>query len=326
MKELDTKTRALSSLLKEIQKEKYDFNHPLQRESKQWNRLRESKLIDSAIRLYPIYPVLITKDDDSEKLGVIDGKQRLTTLSSYYNNEFSLSKTLEPIIIDGESYEIAGKKYDKLDDNVKDRFLNREIQLYIMSNPTDEDIREIFARINTGGKQLSPAQIRPTIESDELRKIVFDLTETTFMNNVSTKPMVKSAADRDIIRQVLFMTETAKYPMTSFRTKDMDEFIKYYNDNIDADKIAIVKQALEKLAELNEDIKFTKLMIPIVIFGMYKSIKDKRSTEKYLNFVKEFSQNYENYQDFTKYTQTGTASHDMVIGRIEFIKKIVNGL
>ena len=173
MKDLQVKTRALSSLLKDIAKNKYDFNHPLQRQSGQWNKLSMSKLIDSAIRLYPIYPALVV-DNGDDAYGVIDGKQRLTIFTSYANNEFALHKSLSPVDIDGTEYEIAGKKFDKLDEEVKERFKSREFQLYIMTNATENDIREIFARINSS-KGLTNTQKRTVVENEELAKVVFDL-------------------------------------------------------------------------------------------------------------------------------------------------------
>ena len=42
----------------------------------------DSIVIDSAIRLYPIYPALVV-DNGDDAYGVIDGKQRLTIFTSY---------------------------------------------------------------------------------------------------------------------------------------------------------------------------------------------------------------------------------------------------
>ena len=231
MKDLQVKTRALSSLLKDIAKNKYDFNHPLQRQSGQWNKLSMSKLIDSAIRLYPIYPALVV-DNGDDAYGVIDGKQRLTIFTSYANNEFALHKSLSPVDIDGTEYEIAGKKFDKLDEEVKERFKSREFQLYIMTNATENDIREIFARINSS-KGLTNTQKRTVVENEELAKVVFDLKSHPVFTKITTPTQRKKDEDKDIVRQVLMLSEMSnEYDFGSFRNEDMNKFIERYNGNI----------------------------------------------------------------------------------------------
>ena len=204
MKDLQVRTRSLSSLIKELNK-KYDFNHPLQRQSGQWNKIMMSKLIDSAIRLYPIYPALLD-DNGNGMYGVIDGKQRLTIFRDFYNNEFALHKSLLPVEIDGVTYEIAGKKYEKLDEAVQTRFNDREFQLYIMNNATEEDIREIFSRFNSS-KGLNNTQRRTSLESEELSKIVCELKSHPVIEKLTTPAQRKKDLDKDIIRQVLMLTE-----------------------------------------------------------------------------------------------------------------------
>ena len=123
----------------------------------------------------------MVEENEDGTYGVIDGKQRLTIFSSFYHNEFALHKSLLPIDIEGTTYELAGKKFDKLDEEVKDRFKSREFQLYIMSNATEDDIREIFARINSS-KGLSNTQKRTTVENKELAERLSEL-EHYFMQH-----------------------------------------------------------------------------------------------------------------------------------------------
>lgn len=118
MKHLNVSTRVLSSVVNDVNKNKFDFNHPFQRKAGQWNDLMMSNLIDSAIRLYPILPILVEEYDDG-RFGVIDGKQRLTVITSFFNGEFALHRSSLPIKIDNVTYEIAGKRFCLKKSNIK---------------------------------------------------------------------------------------------------------------------------------------------------------------------------------------------------------------
>ena len=326
MKDLQVKTRALSSLLKDIAKNKYDFNHPLQRQSGQWNKLSMSKLIDSAIRLYPIYPALVV-DNGDDAYGVIDGKQRLTIFTSYANNEFALHKSLSPVDIDGTEYEIAGKKFDKLDEEVKERFKSREFQLYIMTNATENDIREIFARINSS-KGLTNTQKRTVVENEELAKVVFDLKSHPVFTKITTPTQRKKDEDKDIVRQVLMLSEMSnEYDFGSFRNEDMNKFIERYNGNINYGKVETIKEAMTALDMAFDTISVNKLTVPILLYGYYRIVKDKKGMQKWNDWVKNFIETYDTNEEYKQYCNgSGTASSEMVKGRLQYFRDAIREL
>lgn len=322
MKDLQVRTRSLSSLIKELNK-KYDFNHPLQRQSGQWNKIMMSKLIDSAIRLYPIYPALLD-DNGNGMYGVIDGKQRLTIFRDFYNNEFALHKSLLPVEIDGVTYEIAWKKYEKLDEAVQTRFNDREFQLYIMNNATEEDIREIFSRFNSS-KGLNNTQRRTSLESEELSKIVCELKSHPVIEKLTTPAQRKKDLDKDIIRQVLMLTEMSNdYDFGSFRNNDMNKFIEMYNENINYGKIETVKEAMSALDEAFETISVNRVTIPILIYGYYRIVKDKKGMQKWNGWVGNFLENYDTNEEYKQYCNgSGTASAEMVKGRLQYFRDAI---
>ena len=78
---------------------------------------------------------------------MIDGLQRLSTIKSYINDEFTLS-TLDNIEIDGVPRKLSGKKFSELDPAVKEEISGAEIVLCELRDATDKDIIELFSRIN----------------------------------------------------------------------------------------------------------------------------------------------------------------------------------
>ena len=69
---------------------------------------------------------------------MIEGKQRITTLQKYKGDKFPLSKKLDPVIVDGETYEIAGKRFSQLDEVVQDKLLNSEVLIFEMWDCTEK--------------------------------------------------------------------------------------------------------------------------------------------------------------------------------------------
>lgn len=346
MKHLNVSTRVLSSVVNDVNKNKFDFNHPFQRKAGQWNDLMMSNLIDSAIRLYPILPILVEEYDDG-RFGVIDGKQRLTVITSFFNGEFALHRSSLPIKIDNVTYEIAGKRFclkksnikkseerktrgrkpSFLDEEVIERLKNTEIQLYIMKNPTEEDIREIFARINCS-KGLTNTQKRTVYESAELAKIVYELKSHPVLEKLTTEVQRKKDEDKDIIRQVLMLTEMSNdYDFGSFKNRDINKFIERYNDCINHEKIAVIKEAMDTLDNTFEEIPITKITAPMLIYSYYRIIKDKKGVQKWNVWVHNFLETYDTNETYKQYCNgSGTASAEMVKGRLQYFRDAIREL
>lgn len=143
---------------------KINFDHIVQR-SYVWERSRKSALIESMIIGYPIPPVFAKRvDEGTGKRGsniyhIMDGKQRLSTIKEYLNDEFALI-TLEPVsFMDDEIGEectanISDKKFSELPEALQN-FLNTvTINVTYFDNLTKEEERELFKRLNAG-KPLS---------------------------------------------------------------------------------------------------------------------------------------------------------------------------
>ncbi len=320
------KTRSLSSFIKDMDKDKFSFDSPLQRQEDQWNRLQKSELIDSVLRSYPLDPIRAIKREDGI-LDVIDGKQRATVIKQFIEGGFSLSKNLENVTIDEYEYEIAGKKFHKLDEAVQDKIKSYEIQIYTFTDCTDKDVREMFRRQNNC-VPLKYLQKRTIRETPELTRIIFDLKSHPVFHKLMSPALRKKDADKETIRQVLMLTEVGKdYDFGSFLSKDVDRFIEMYNNNINMDKIETVKQALDRLSETFEEyeryyIKPTTL--PFVIYSAYRILKDKKSFGKYSEWLISFLDGYNENEEYLQYCNGGgTASSDKVHGRLDYFRNVI---
>lgn len=315
------RTKTLQALSKNMQKGTLSLTHKLQRREGQWNTRMKSELIDSLLRNFPINPTYCVKENG--KLFTIDGVQRLSCIRDYLSGKFALSKTLEDIEINGETKEIAGKKFKKLDEDTKEALLACELQVYELTEFTDKEVRQMFRRQNAG-KKLNNKQMRTAIETDEFREILYSLTSHPFFAKIFTKTQLKGDSDKDAVRQILMLTEQGNnYNFKSFRSNDINKFILDYQDHIDFDKIDVLKHALDKLDDNFEDIKIKPLSVPMIVYGMYRIIKDKRSTTKYVEWLRDFVDTYDTNQEYLQFCGSGTSSADMVNGRLDYFKKAI---
>ena len=144
---------------------KFNFNHIVQR-GLVWEQWRKSKLIESILKKVPVPQIYCRRDVDPEakkKKGastyvVMDGKQRITTISSFIRNEWKLTQ-LPPIkylTLDLEEAEadVSGLTFDELPEELQDMIKDTSFSFIYFDDITPEEERELFDRLNSG-KALS---------------------------------------------------------------------------------------------------------------------------------------------------------------------------
>lgn len=302
------------------------FTHKLQRREGVWNKTQKSLLIDSLLRGYLVNPSYVVIED--KKQYVIDGVQRLSTIFDYIQGKFSLAKTLEPIIIDGESYDIAGKKFKKLDEKLQDELMSAQLQVCEISEHTEKDVREMFRRLNSG-KPLNTSQKLTPDMSNELSNAVLDIISEPFFDKVLTGAQLKSSVDLSITVEILMLIENNnEYELTSFRRGDREKFIQYYNSKVDDKEIETIKKVLGNLNDSFEEekVKINKTSISFICYAGYEIIRKKKSFSKFMEAVKEFLKGYESNEEYKALIQQGTSSGESVKARLEYWDNIVKKL
>lgn len=141
------------------------FDCPIQRASGQWNNYAMSLLIHSMLSDYIIPNIYFRKEaeDGKNMLSVIDGKQRLTACMGFINDEWTTHAKTPEAVIDGVSHDIALKKFSELDEEVKQAILAHRFTIFQLEDCTDEELGEIFSRINNGTPLSKIQTARPVL-------------------------------------------------------------------------------------------------------------------------------------------------------------------
>ena len=133
-----------------------------QRDSDQWDEQTKSLLVESVINNLSIPAFFFEVEVDPEGVernSVIDGQQRITTLSEFYNRKLRLVDSSDAPYISPNSVHYAGKTFDELPTVYQQAF--KKYRLAVIKLRDLKSMRlEVFRRINQGGTPLSGQDIR----------------------------------------------------------------------------------------------------------------------------------------------------------------------
>ena len=125
---------------------KYKVDFTYQRPDNAWSKEDKQCLIDTIIKGEPL-PIFFMNYNSEEKIYyIVDGQQRLSCISQFYDNELKLSEKFSGKSRDGKTF----NGNNALEDDDKNDFLNYNITFHIMEDYDDERVRLIFSRLQRG--------------------------------------------------------------------------------------------------------------------------------------------------------------------------------
>ncbi|HWA91070.1 MAG TPA: DUF262 domain-containing protein [Rhizomicrobium sp.] len=151
-----------------------------------WILEEKRKLLGSILKKYPIPAILIAeRDGQPGTFEIIDGLQRLHSIVSFIENAFDLedqrffNAKLFPTALaaaeDG-AFEIADGA--QLSGKEVSTILDYSLALSVMRNATDDEVNDVFDRINTYGHRLSDQERRQAGVQNEFSSLVRELACT----------------------------------------------------------------------------------------------------------------------------------------------------
>jgi len=198
------------------------FIPPFQRQFR-WDRKRASRFVESLLLGLPVPGIFLSREEETNKLLVIDGHQRLRTLQCFYEGVFTDGKEFSLIDVqqqyNGATYEsISEEDRRRLDDSILHATIVRQ------DEPSDDNssVYQIFNRLNTGGVNLNPQELRACLYHGEFNDLLRSLNQNScwreLFGHVSNR-----LRDQELILRFLALYFGGKYskPMTGFLNKYM---------------------------------------------------------------------------------------------------------
>lgn len=168
---VDQQMLSVKYMLELMDQDLIELNPGYQRRRVWRDNKKKSLLIESLMLRIPI-PAFYFYENEDGKYQVIDGQQRLTIIREFVNGEFRLT-----------GLEYLGKDYNKrkfkdLDTKYVQRIYRTQIAVNILDARSPKNvIFDIFRRVNTGGVNLNPQEMRNAICKQEVRDFLIKSTK-----------------------------------------------------------------------------------------------------------------------------------------------------
>lgn len=168
---ITTKHFSLRDVVDQIRDKEIELAPDFQRDYV-WKQRQRTRLIESILLGIPL-PAFYFNQDSNATYQVVDGVQRLSTISLFMNDRHALDKVdLEYL------HNSHGLTYSKLDPAALRRFRSTQIVVHVIEPQTPDEVKyDIFGRVNTLGSPLSTQEIRHAMSKERSRGFLKTLAE-----------------------------------------------------------------------------------------------------------------------------------------------------
>jgi hypothetical protein len=313
MKNKNTANHQIEALKKDYESGKLKANLEYQRYNNAWGIQQKNSLIISILENYPIGEIIrnrVNYDGVSEYFEIVDGYQRLTAISEFMNDNFSLNvensyKVLKNFL---EHFKQAGLndksilnvidkynnnknirlKFKNLPKTLQEKISSTEVSVATLSNWERKDVIEYFRRVQEG-KPLTNADKLHTIHTELTSKLKRLSSDDSVLNSIGLNlenGKLRKGADR-IVYQTSLESIYCRLGNSIGQPKKLDNFFKdkEYTDEIDKlyNKISIFLTSLNstdrKLFNLKSITTDLKLIFCLILFS------DIEITEEFKKYI-----------------------------------------
>ncbi|MHA6888063.1 GmrSD restriction endonuclease domain-containing protein [Ralstonia pseudosolanacearum] len=168
---ITTKHFSLRDVVDQIVDQEIDLSPDFQRDYV-WKARQRTRLVESILLGIPL-PAFYFNQDYEGKYQVVDGVQRLSTISLFMGDGHILDRTDLEYLTD-----LDGLKYSQLDLAASRRFRSTQIVVHVIEPQTPDEVKyDIFGRVNTLGSPLSAQEIRHAMSKERSRDFLKELAE-----------------------------------------------------------------------------------------------------------------------------------------------------
>lgn len=146
------------------------INRDYQRSTGLWPINARSYFIDTILNGFPFPKIIIRQAIDIKTRKamreIIDGQQRMTAINDFINGKLTLSKVSE---------HFQDMKFSDLDEDLQKEFLAYEVSVDTITSSIEEEVLEIFRRVNSYTLPLNEPEKRHAKWQGELKWFILDM-------------------------------------------------------------------------------------------------------------------------------------------------------
>ncbi|HEV2964705.1 MAG TPA: DUF262 domain-containing protein [Candidatus Angelobacter sp.] len=168
-----------------------------------WSDKARSYLMDTIVRGKPIPKLYMRQDVNLKtrrtKREIVDGQQRLRTVLSFVTDGFKGSKAHHELL--------RGKYFSDLAKDTQHDILKYEFSVDLLQDVPDNEVYDLFARINTYAENLKAQELRNSQYFGQFKSAVY-LLSTEFIpffdkNKIFTPKQILRMAEAEFISELL---------------------------------------------------------------------------------------------------------------------------
>lgn len=249
---LSTTIRNIAWFKGAFDRNELDMKPPFQR-NPVWLTRQKSYLIDTILHAFPIPEIYMQEtvnEEGNPKYIIVDGQQRTRAVLEYLNNEYSIDARDSP--------ELGDLFFNDLTTNQKKDFYKYNFVIRILPDIKDDQLREIFQRLNKNVVALN---------KQELRQATYWGDFITTMKKISDKEYwlkvgIFSVNDVRRMLDVEYISELAVYYLHGFQNKkdNLDKFYTLYEEDFSAKEklVEVFDTVLNEILKIIPNISDTR--------------------------------------------------------------------
>lgn len=313
MENCKTDRISVASIVKKIEKHTIRFDHPLQRESDQWSPSMKGNLVSDILQGNKLHPLIFAEQiiNGVPIIWDLDGKQRCTNAYLYFKNGYKVSKNIRrwliqyqttekdengidmldengfPIAVNAE-FDIRGKKFSDLPEELKDRFMDYSFNYDQYLNCSEEDIGYHIERYNDGKTMTSPQKgiMKLGTEYAELVKSISNMPFFKDKGGYKVSEFKNGAIDRVVVESIMTSNYLDKW-------NKFDEMCKYMKANSDVTIFDDFEDMVERLEKVvtDEVSDMFNSKDSFLWFGLFaRFLKSESDDRRFIEFLTAFIQ------------------------------------
>jgi len=186
-----------------------------------WTQAARVMLIDSILKNIPIPKFYARRKvrDDATYREVIDGQQRLRAILDFRHGRFAL--TSPPC-----EERFSGKRFEDLEQDDRDLFTNYRIDMNEITSATDDEVRQIYLRINKYMKQLNKQELRRADFPGDF----LEISEELALSDILDEFKIFTPANRRRMADVEFVSELLALMLRQYPLDKKEQLDKVYEE------------------------------------------------------------------------------------------------